>query len=112
MHVYIQNCKRRHIHARQTEAVKNQQEELRNTDSSSSDKSVNKISTRDAKGPKTQPQRSACTRCGRAPPHDFQQCPARNKYVTGARNVGIFKRVAVPQSTSQISSRKRTQNFS
>ena len=77
--------------ARQTEAVKNQQEELRNTDSSSSDKSVNKISTRDAKGPKTQPQRSACTRCGRAPPHDFQQCPARNKICHRCKKCGHFQ---------------------
>ena len=76
--------------ARQTEAVKNQQAELRN-DSSSSVEAVHKTSIREAKGSKTQPQRSACTRCGRAPPHDFQQCPARNKICHKCKKRGHFQ---------------------
>ena len=76
--------------ARQTEAVKNQQAELRN-DSSPSVEAVRKTSTREAKGSKTQPQWSPCTRCGRAPPHDFQQCPAQNKICHKCKKRGHFQ---------------------
>ena len=57
-----------------TEEVKSQQAELRN-DSSSTVEAVHKASARETEST----TRSTCTRCGRAPSHEFQQCPARSK---------------------------------